>query len=364
MREHCSRTWVAKLIGRIEGTECHIYQANDINDTSHTIAVDIRTFPRTVGIRIRKCRESAECHFDTFYDIDHVADDSIALRVMRAIAGTFANIAGSIFVCIFLKWIEVVRAVVAWIANVVGVGIGLPHIRNTRAVVALIPCPVAVGIRLQWIGNPGTIIDVGAGAIAVVVVERVIRTRIAGISSSILVGVDLRGIRHFEAIVACVPNSIAIDIRLRHVLDARAIVAYIADYVVVGILLLGIVCVGAIVTGVDDAVGIDVAGAASRTDIAGVTNAIPVRIFLSRIHGKNAIVARIAQQIAIGIQLALIGHTRTIVAGIAKGVAIGICLRGICDGRAVVDWIMNTVVVHIEYSDRNDTSCEGRSDQK
>jgi hypothetical protein len=70
--------------------------------------------------------------------------------------------------------------------------------------------------------------------------------------------------------------------------------------------------------------------------IAGITDAIAIRICLVGINGVTAVVAFIPHSIAIGVCLARVSHVGAVIAGIANAISIGIGLVRVMCMKAVV----------------------------
>jgi len=171
-------------------------------------------------------------------------------------------------------------------------GVFLSGVGNPWAVVAGVGQAVPIAVPLVRIEHGRAVVDGAAHAVPVGVVERIGGTGVAG-----------------------VPQPVPIDVLLARVRRGRAVVARISPAVMVSIDLGDIEAIGTIVDGAH-------IGESRRSEpivvrvgagIAGVSRAVMVGVFLSRVGLRGAVVAGVSQAVAVRVGLRRVEDCRAVI---------------------------------------------------
>ena len=94
--------------------------------------------------------------------------------------------------------------------------------RHSATTVASVAAPVCVPVALGGVGCQRAVVDVGADAVTVRVIRRVVREAVARITDVIAVAILLGEIADSGAVVGLIPAEVAVEIaqRLEHVRTA------------------------------------------------------------------------------------------------------------------------------------------------
>ena len=258
----------------------------------------------------------------------------VRVRIVRAVVKVIENTVavavesshrayGCILVCIGM-----IRTVVACITDMVTVCIFLKRVEIERAVVLEVFKIVKVRVNYRFFTDITDVVPVAVLLIGV----GVLRTVVACITDIVAVCIFLSRICNIRAVVEIIFNTVAVYIYrfrcagkgiLGSVRVVRAAVACIADTVVIFVFLVRVVVIGAVVFEVFDAVAV----AVDESGLACITGPVSVLVLLIVVRMERTVVTEIASAVTVCIVLIRILYVRTVVERIFNTVAVRVYRR-------------------------------------